>query len=147
MPSKGTKYTAEIARLKQQGLKDSQIAERLSVSKSVVVRNLHEARTRQRLGKLATQAGLHALKQVLVSCEIGWRWVEAERLKLLEGTSTLTAENLGTILRSQEKALDMARILLGKSFRPEELARRQENTDDPAMKTALEALRAQGVSI
>ena len=126
MPSQGTKYSGEIERLRKQGLSDARIAERLAIGKSIVTRNLHKSRTQQRLGKLLTQAGLYALKQVLVSCEVGWRWMEAERLRLLEGKSTLTAENIGTLMRSQEKALALARAFLGKGFSADELAKAEK---------------------
>ncbi len=85
MPSKGTKYTTKIQRLRDKGLSDGQIAERLSIGRSIVTRNLYDYRSKQRLAKLMTQAGLYGLKQVLVSAEVGWRWIEAERLELLEG--------------------------------------------------------------
>jgi hypothetical protein len=139
MPSKGTKYTTEIQRLREQGLSDAKIAERLSIGRSIIHRNIYKDRTQQRLAKLMTQAGLYALKQVLVSCEVGWRWVEGERLKLLEGKSSLTAENIGTLMRSQEKALDMAKAFLGKTFSPEGLAKVE--TADPRLKLARERLQ------
>lgn len=116
MPSRGLKHTADIARLRKDGLSDGQIAERLSIGKSIIHRNLYRARTKQRLATLMAKAGLCALKQVLVSCEVEWRWVEGERLKLLEGKSSLTAENIGTLMRSQEKAFDMAKAFLGKTI-------------------------------
>lgn len=62
------------------------------------------------------QASLYALKQVLTSYEVAYRCTERERLKLLEGRSSLTAENIGTLMRSQEKALEMAKAFLGKGF-------------------------------
>ncbi|HMU53961.1 MAG TPA: hypothetical protein PKA61_03090 [Nitrospira sp.] len=130
MPSKGLKYTAEIARLRQQGLTDGQIAEQLSVCKSIVTRNLHKARTQQRIARLLAETGLYSLRQVFASSEVVWRWIEQERLKLLEGKSTLTAENIGTLVRVQEKSMQLAKALLGKSFRPEELADRRDNGDD-----------------
>lgn len=140
MPSQGLKYTKEIARLREQKLSDAQIAEQLSIGKSIVTRNLHQARTKQRLAKLMTQAGLYALKQVLTSCEVAWRWIEAERLKLLEGKSELTAENVGTLMRSQEKALAMARAFLGKGFSTDDLAKAEK--EDPRLRQAHERLRA-----
>ena len=139
MPSQGLKYSHEIARLRAAGLSDGQIAEQLSIGKSIVTRNLYKARTDQRLAKLLTQAGLYSLKQVLVSCEVGWRWIEAERLKLLEGKSTLTAENIGTLMRSQEKAIEMARTFLGKSFSANTLAKAKK--DDSSLRQARERLK------
>lgn len=127
MPSRGTKYTAKIEQLRQDGLSDGQIAERLSIGKSIIHRNLYRTRTQQRLAKLMAQAGLYSLKQVLASCEVSWRWIEAERVKLLEGKSTLTAENIGTIQRSQDKALQLAKAFLGKSFSPEALAKTEKH--------------------
>lgn len=152
MPSQGTKYTAEIKRLRQEGLSDAQIAERLSIGKSIIHRNLYRGRTQQRLAKLMAQAGLYSLKQVLVSCEVGWRWLEIERVKLLEGTSTLTAENLGTIQRNQDKALHLAKAFLGKSFSPEALATADSSghTVTEGMRTAqqrLKELEAKGVTM
>lgn len=148
MPSKGTKLTAEIARLRAQGLSDGQIGERLAIGKSIVCRNLYESRSKQRLSKLRLQAGLYSLKQVLVGCEVSWRWTETERLKQIEGTSTLTAENIGTIMRNQEKALEMAKAFLGKTFSPEDLAR-AEKKDDPLRKARehLDAIQARSVSV
>ena len=139
MPSKGLKYTAEIERLRKEGLSDGQIAEHLSIGKSIITRNLYQSRTKQRLSKLMTQGGLYSLKQALVSCEVGWRWIEAERLKLLEGKSTLTAENIGTLMRSQEKALEMARAFLGKTFTPEDIAKAEK--DDSHLRQARERLK------
>jgi hypothetical protein len=140
MPSRGLKHSAEIARLRKDGLSDGQISERLSIGKSIIHRNLYRARTKQRLAKLMAQAGLYSLKQVLVSCEVGWRWVEGERLKLLEGTSSLTAENIGTLMRSQEKSLQIARAFLGKTFSPEGLAKAEK--EDPRLKKAAERMKA-----
>ena len=139
MPSRGTRYTAEIERLRKEGLSDAQIAEHLSIGKSIVTRNLSDSRTQQRLAKLMTTAGLHYLKQVLVGAEVGLRWIEAERLKMLEGKSDLTAENLGTLVRNQERALKMARMFLGKNFSPEQLAK-AEQSSDPRMKAAADRL-------
>lgn len=147
MPSKGLKYTAEISRLRAQGLNDGQIAERLAIGKAIVTRNLREVRTQQRLAKLATQAGLYALKQALVSAEVGWRWIEAERLKLLEGKSTLTAEGIGTLLRAQEKALGMARTFLGKNFRPGELSSPKDLDESDEVKRILREIEAEGKTV
>jgi len=130
MPSRGLKYTKAIARLRAQGLSDGEIAKQLGVGKSIVCRNLYRTRTQQRLARLLAETGLYALKQVLVSAEVTYRWTKRERLKLLEGKSTLTAENVGTLVRVQEKSLQLAKALLGKSFRPEELADRRDNGDD-----------------
>lgn len=130
MPSRGLKYTKDIARLRAQGLTDGEIAEQLGVAKSIVCRNLYRTRTQQRLARLLAETGLYALKQVLVSAEITYRWSEQERMKLLEGKSELTAENIGTLVRVQEKSMQLAKALLGKSFRPEELADRRDNGDD-----------------
>jgi hypothetical protein len=138
MPSRGLKYTTAIQQLRDQGLTDTKIAERLSIGRSIVARNLFQSRSKQKLARLMATAGLHALKQVLVSCELGWRWVEAERLKLIEGKSSLTAENIGTLMRSQEKALDMARAFLGKKFTPESLAKAERV--DPQLQKARERL-------
>ena len=66
MLGRGTKYSAEIAKLRKAGFSDGQIAERLSVGKSIVHRNLYEARTMQRLAKLMTHAKPYALKHALV---------------------------------------------------------------------------------
>lgn len=130
MPSRGLKHTKEIARLRAQGLSDGEIAEHLGVGKSIVCRNLYRTRTQQRLARLLGETGLYALKQVLASTEVVYRWTEQERLKLLEGKSGLTAENIGTLVRVQEKSMQLAKALLGKSFRPEELADRRDNGDD-----------------
>ena len=139
MPSKGNKYTTEMQHSRDEGLSDGQIAERLSIGRSIVTRNLYDARSTQRLAKLMTQAGLYALKQVLVSAEVGWRWIEGERLKLLEGKSSLTAENIGTLMRSQEKALEMAKAFLGKTMSPEDL--RKAEKQDPRLQRAKERLK------
>lgn len=148
MPGKGLKYTDEIARLRNEGLSDAKIAERLSISKSIITRNLHHARTQQRLAKLLEAAGLHALKQVLVSCEVAWRWTEHERIKLLEGKSTLTAENIGTLMRSQDKALEMAKSFLGKAFSPESLAKAERESDTFRQASEnLKAIEARRVSV
>jgi hypothetical protein len=69
------------------------------------------------------------LKQVLTTCEVAWRFVEAERLKLLEGKSTLTAENIGTLMRSQEKALELAKGFLGETLTPEDLSKAEKQND------------------
>lgn len=139
MPSRGLKYGAEIERLRKEGLSDSQIAERLSIGKSIIGRNLYQTRTKERLTKLTIQAGLYSLKHVLVSAEVNWRWIEEERLKLLEGKSTLTAENIGTLMRSQEKALEMAKAFLGKGFSPEHMTKATE--EDPSLRKARERLK------
>lgn len=147
MPSRGLKYSKDIARLRAQGLNDGQIAERLAIGKAIVTRNLREVRTQQRLAKLATQAGLYALKQALVSAEVGWRWIEAERLKLLEGKSTLTSEGIGTLLRAQEKALGMAKVFLGKNFRPGKLSNQKDLDESDDVKRILRELEAQGKTV
>lgn len=139
MPSKGTKYTTEIQQLRDEGFSDGQIAERLSIGRSIVTRNLYDDRSKQRLAKLMTQAGLYALKQVLASCEVAYRWTEIERLKQLEGKSSLTAESIGTLMRSQEKALDMAKAFLGKTISPDDL--RKAEKQDPRINRAQERLR------
>jgi hypothetical protein len=59
----------------------------------------------------------------LVSAEVGLRWVELESVKIIEGKSTLNAENIDTLMRSQEKALEMAKVFLGKTISPENLRR------------------------
>lgn len=148
MPSRGLRHSADIARLRKEGLSDGQIAERLSIGRSVIHRNLYRARTKQRLAKLMAQAGLYSLKQVLVSCEVGWRWIEGERLKLSEGKSTLTAENVGTLLRAQEKALALAKTFLGPTFSPADLAKAEKK--DPQLERAkqrLKDLEAKGTTI
>jgi hypothetical protein len=89
MPSRGLKHAKEIAKLRAQGLSDGQIAKRLSVGKSIIARNLFEARTKQRLAKLLTEAGLYSLRQVVASCELSCLWVEIELVKLTEGKSSL----------------------------------------------------------
>lgn len=151
MPSRGLKYSAEIARLRQQGLTDGQIAEQLSVCKSIVTRNLHKARTQQRLAHMLAETGLYALKHVLTSSEVVYRWIERERMKLLEGKSALTAENIGTLVRVQEKSMQLAKALLGKSFRPEDLASRRAGGggggDDDEAKRALQAIESRGGAV
>jgi hypothetical protein len=154
MPSRGTKYTKEIERLRAQGLGDARIAERLSVGKSIITRNLADGRTKNRLARLMLQAGLYSLKQALTSCEVGWRWIEGERLKLLEGKSTLTAADLGTIARNQERALEMAKGFLGKAFSPEDMAKAESKDDGlrrarehvKAIQARAEALKEDGGS-
>lgn len=115
MPSRGLRYTKDIAKLRAQGRSDAEIAEQIGIAKSIVHRNLHRTRTQQRLARILADTGLYALKQVLASTEVVYRWTEQERLKLLEGQSQLTAENVGTLVRMQDKNLLLAKALLGNS--------------------------------
>lgn len=139
MPSKGTRYTKEIERLRAKGLSDARIAEKLSIGRSVVTRNLSESRTQRRLAALVMQAGLYSLKQVLVSSEVAWRHIEGERLRQLEGKSTLTASDVGTLLRNQERALHLAKAFLGKNFSPADVAKAEKMSS--ALLRAQETLR------
>lgn len=138
MPSRGLRYTKDIAKLRAQGRSDAEIAEQIGIAKSIVHRNLHRTRTQQRLARILADTGLYALKQVLASTEVVYRWTEQERLKLLEGQSQLTAENVGTLVRMQDKNLLLAKALLGKSFRPGELA----NQSTKALTAPSEDLKA-----
>jgi hypothetical protein len=126
MPGKGLRHSAEIAKLRQAGLSDAQIAHRLAIGKSIIHRNLSKSRTKERLAILLSTAGLQSLKAVLVAAEVSLRWLEVERIKLLEGTSALSAENIGTLMRVQEKSLVTAKAFLGKSFSAENLGKAQE---------------------
>jgi hypothetical protein len=145
MPSKGLRHSADIAELRKAGLSDAQIAHRLAIGKSIIHRNLAKSRTKERLATLLATAGLQSLKAVFVSAEVCLRWLELERVKVLEGTSALSAENVGTLMRVQEKSLVTAKAFLGKTFSAEGLAK--EETPDPRLIRArdrLKELQAQG---
>ena len=139
MPSQGLKRSAEIARLRKAGLSDAQIAHRLAIGKSIIHRNLSKSRIKERLAALLTTAGLQSLKAVLVTAEVSLRWLELERVKLLEGKSTLSAENIGTLMRVQEKSLVTAKAFLGKTLSLEGLAKAEKQ--DPRLKRAKDLLR------
>lgn len=148
MPSRGTRHVKEIERLRGQGLSDAKIAEKLSIGRSIVTRALSKGRSKHRLAQLMMEAGLLSLKQVLASAEVSWRWIELERMRLLEGKSSLTAADLGTIARNQERALQMAKAFLGKAFSPEDLAAAERQSDTiRKAREHLRTLEAQGVAV
>lgn len=104
----------EIDRLKEIGLTIPQIAQTLGAVQRTAVRNLYDSRARHAARKALDQGCLNSLVAVAEISEIVLLELGNMKIHALAGTLNLTPEQIGTLQRAAEKAIETAKILAGK---------------------------------